>query len=99
MKFFRFNAGLAAILIAIALAFRYGAPATPARVGRSALALLALDVAEAALVLYWATVGRDAGARSVRRSSARRVRGGLRRARAAGARASSAGSRRCRCRR
>jgi protein NrfD len=55
VKFFRFNAGLAAVLIAVALVFR--APegvATPA--GRAALAALA--VAEAAVILYWATVGR-----------------------------------------
>jgi len=60
VKFFRFNAGLAAILIAIALAFRYGAlgpvPANPSSTER--LALIALDCAEAAIVLYWATVGR-----------------------------------------
>ena len=60
VKFFRFNAGLGAILIAVALAFRYGAPAAaPSGAGaydRSALA--ALDAAEAALVVYWATIGR-----------------------------------------
>jgi hypothetical protein len=60
VKFFRFNAGLATILIAIALAFRYGAlgsvPADQSQADR--LAVLALDGAEAALVLYWATVGR-----------------------------------------
>ena len=60
VKFFRFNAGLAAILIAIALAFRYGAlgpvPANPSSTER--LALIALDCAEAAILLYWATVGR-----------------------------------------
>ncbi|HZR23518.1 MAG TPA: hypothetical protein VFA59_08035 [Vicinamibacterales bacterium] len=43
VKFFRFNAGLAVILIAVALAFQFDA---------------ALLVAEAALVIYWATVGR-----------------------------------------
>jgi hypothetical protein len=60
VKFFRFNAGLAAILIAIALAFRYGAiGSVPAyRSPMDRLAVLALDGAEAALVLYWATVGR-----------------------------------------
>jgi protein NrfD len=60
VKFFRFNAGLAAILVAIALAFRYGAFGTVA-VARSQteqLALASLDVSAAALVLYWATVGR-----------------------------------------
>ena len=60
VKFFRFNAGLAAILVAIALAFRYGAfGAVAAGHSRTEeLALLALDASEAALVLYWATVGR-----------------------------------------
>ena len=43
VKFFRFNAGLAAILLAVALAFQFDT---------------ALAVSEAALVLYWATVGR-----------------------------------------
>jgi len=58
VKFFRFNAGLAAILVAIALAFRYlatGADRAPL-LDRSAT--LALDAAEAILVFYWATVGR-----------------------------------------
>src|SRR5262249_34696489 len=60
VKFFRFNAGLAAILIAIALAFRYGGvnPGDPPLSLLSQLALLTLVAAEAALVLYWATVGR-----------------------------------------
>jgi protein NrfD len=60
VKFFRFNAGLAAILVVIALAFRYGAfGAVAAEHSRTEqLALLALDCSEAALVLYWATVGR-----------------------------------------
>ncbi len=54
VKFFRFNAGLAAILIAVAFAFRPTAdPTAAARVGLAALA-----VAEAAIVLYWATIGR-----------------------------------------
>jgi len=54
VKFFRFNAGLAAILIAVAFAFRPdGDAGTVAR-----LALGSLIVAEAAVVLYWATVGR-----------------------------------------
>jgi protein NrfD len=51
VKFFRFNAGLAAMLIAIALAFRY--QSAPADIG-----VLSLVCVEAALVLYWATVGR-----------------------------------------
>jgi protein NrfD len=60
VKFFRFNAGLAAILIAVALAFRHGAfgavATEPSQMNR--IALLALDCSEAALVLYWATIGR-----------------------------------------
>ena len=60
VKFFRFNTGLAAILLAIALAFRYGAfgaaAADSSRMNQ--IALLALDGSEAALVLYWATIGR-----------------------------------------
>jgi protein NrfD len=55
VKFFRFNAGLAAILIAIALAFR---PAPPAGATLDTIAFVALVVAEAALVIYWATIGR-----------------------------------------
>lgn len=60
VKFFRFNAGLAAILIAVALAFRFGGTTTPgAEAGwTSRISLLALECAEAALVVYWATVGR-----------------------------------------
>src|SRR3989442_9263663 len=60
VKFFRFNAGLAAILLAIALAFRYGAfgPVFDDRSAAARLGNLALVSAEAALVLYWATVGR-----------------------------------------
>ena len=50
VKFFRFNAGLAAILIAVALAFR------PA--GDNPLVFDGLLVVEGAVVLYWATVGR-----------------------------------------
>ncbi len=60
VKFFRFNAGLAAILLVAALAFRYGllgpADTDASRVG--AYGLLALDCAAAAVVIYWATVGR-----------------------------------------
>ena len=51
VKFFRFNAGLAAILIAIALAFRRTGPFGPAE--------WALVMSEAAIVWYWATVGRS----------------------------------------
>src|SRR5262245_52771047 len=50
VKFFRFNTGLAALLLAIGLAFR---PPSPAHVGTIALA-----VTELALIVYWATVGR-----------------------------------------
>lgn len=54
VKFFRFNAGLAAILAAVAFAFRpTGESSTLATAG-----LVSLVVAEAAVVLYWATVGR-----------------------------------------
>ena len=54
VKFFRFNAGLAAILIAVAFAFRpTGEGSTLADAGLASLAM-----AEAAVVLYWATVGR-----------------------------------------
>src|SRR5438874_2190158 len=61
VKFFRFNAGLAAILIAIALAFRYGAsgPVVCSPLRENQIADIALICAEAALVLYWATVGRS----------------------------------------
>ena len=58
IKFFRFNAGLGAILIAIALAFRYGAPGASASPALDRGALLALDAAEAVFVVYWATIGR-----------------------------------------
>jgi protein NrfD len=54
VKFFRFNAGMAAILIAVAFAFRPDAGATP--IARAAF--VALAVVEALAVLYWATVGR-----------------------------------------
>jgi len=50
VKFFRFNAGLAAVLLAIALGFR--------RAGAPGAAEWTLVVSEAAIVLYWATVGR-----------------------------------------
>jgi protein NrfD len=51
IKFFRFNSGLAAILLIIGIAFRAAdAPAD--------LSDAALYVAAAALVLYWATIGR-----------------------------------------
>jgi hypothetical protein len=50
VQFFRFNAGLAAVLIGVALAFRYE--------GSPSVDLAALIVCEAAIVLFWATVGR-----------------------------------------
>src|SRR5438067_6688763 len=63
VKFFRFNAGLAASLIAIALAFRYqdlqsSPPRGGARSGLAEAGLLALVVCVAATIFYWATVGR-----------------------------------------
>jgi len=59
VKFFRFNAGLAAILIAIGIAFHHHGT-SPADVDASLgdAGVLALDVAEVAIVIYWATVGR-----------------------------------------
>ena len=56
VKFFRFNAGLAAILIAIALAFR---PSGSDAAVNTTAALGGLVVCEIAIVLYWATVGRS----------------------------------------
>ena len=54
VKFFRFNAGLAATLIAVAIAFcPLDDLSTMARLG-----LGALVGAEAAILLYWATIGR-----------------------------------------
>ena len=55
VKFFRFNAGTAALLIAAGFALRPD-PDEPSHLYRAAIVLLI--VAEAALVLYWATVGR-----------------------------------------
>jgi protein NrfD len=55
VKFFRFNAGLAAIVIVVALALR---PSGTGAAATSPAALLLLAVAECAIVLYWATVGR-----------------------------------------
>jgi protein NrfD len=59
VKFFRFNAGLAAILIAIALAFR---PAASDGGTLESIAFAALVISEAAIVVYWATVGRSLAA-------------------------------------
>ena len=55
VKFFRFNAGTAALLIAVGFALR-PAPANPGLIYNAATA--SLLVAEAALVIYWATIGR-----------------------------------------
>ena len=56
VKFFRFNAGTAALLIAMGFALRPDAPARHATLHVASTALLL--IAEAALVAYWATVGR-----------------------------------------
>ena len=58
VKFFRFNAGLAAILIGFAFVFR---PTDEAGAVAS-VAFYALAAAEAALLLYWATIGRSLAA-------------------------------------
>ena len=59
VKFFRFNAGLAAILVAFALAFRIaGLAGAPPESSLARTAVAALYTTEAALILYWATIGR-----------------------------------------
>ena len=55
VKFFRFNAGLAAVLLLVALAFRPDPPAGAPGAGPGYAALL---LATGALLVYWATVGR-----------------------------------------
>jgi len=55
VKFFRFNSGLAAVFLLIALAFR---PEMPTGGWLNAVDLGALIVATGALLVYWATVGR-----------------------------------------
>ena len=55
VKFFRFNAGLAAALLLAALAFR---PEPAAPVAAATVGLWALGVSAGALLVYWATVGR-----------------------------------------
>jgi protein NrfD len=55
VKFFRFNAGMAAIMLAVAFAVR---PSETSSGGVSTIGLAALAVVEAAVVVYWATVGR-----------------------------------------
>jgi protein NrfD len=56
VKFFRFNAGTAALLIAVGFALRPQPQTEHATV--HVIAVAALLVCEAALVIYWATVGR-----------------------------------------
>ena len=67
VKFFRFNGGLAAVLIGVALAFRYQAalmPSTGAAPGIGAIAVAAslsdivLLVCALITVFYWGTIGR-----------------------------------------
>ena len=55
VKFFRFNAGTAALLIGAGFALR-PEPASPGTLHTAATALLL--IAEAAIVVYWATIGR-----------------------------------------
>jgi protein NrfD len=55
VKFFRFTAGVAAALIALAFLVH---PSEPQLAGLSRLAMVALAVAEGAIVVYWATIGR-----------------------------------------
>ena len=56
VKFFRFNAGTAALLIAAGFALRPNGQTERAAI--HAVAVAALLTAEAALVIYWATIGR-----------------------------------------
>ena len=78
VKFFRFNAGLAAILLVVALAFRYGTPFPGGGLRSMPPACSRSMRPPRAVVLYWATVGRmlatnPAGARrGGRRARARR---------------------------
>ena len=55
VKFFRFNAGLAAVLLLTALAFR---PDPPTGAPAAGFGFGALLVATGALLVYWATIGR-----------------------------------------
>jgi protein NrfD len=55
VKFFRFNAGLAVILLAVALAFR---PPEASLEPSGRIAMIALMVVEAAMLVYWGTIGR-----------------------------------------
>src|SRR5881394_1749027 len=56
VKFFRFNAGTAVLLIAVGFALRPAPQTEHATLHLAAMA--SLLVAEAALVIYWATIGR-----------------------------------------
>ena len=67
VKFFRFNGGLAAVLIGIALAFRYQAVSMPPIEGSSgigavsvgaSLSDIALFVSAVITLFYWGTIGR-----------------------------------------
>src|SRR5204862_5493935 len=55
VKFFRFNAGTAALLIAAGFTLR---PATAASSVLHVASIGLLLICEAALVIYWATIGR-----------------------------------------
>jgi protein NrfD len=55
VKFFRFNAGLAAALIAVAFVFR---PPDLWTTTTGRIAVTALLISEAAIVVYWLTIGR-----------------------------------------
>src|SRR6266550_459298 len=56
VKFFRFNAGTAALLIAVGFTLRPTGPASPGPLHLASIGLLL--TCEAALVIYWATIGR-----------------------------------------
>lgn len=56
VKFFRFNSGLAAVLIGVAFALRPPAHVTDSAIAR--IGYVALGISEAAIVVYWTTVGR-----------------------------------------
>jgi len=58
LKFFRFNAGLAAALIAVALIGQVGQAGQIGQVGLERIAFFALGAAEAAIVVFWLTLGR-----------------------------------------
>lgn len=56
VKFFRFNAGTAVLLIAVGFAMRPASPVQQSTLHQAATAFLL--ICEAALVVYWATIGR-----------------------------------------